>query len=346
MDLINRYFDKIYAVAPEVKKQQITYPEKRYGKEIRLLPANFTSDGSFIGKLKLLLKAPKLMFQIHRAAKKVDVVHLRCPGNVAFVGLFAFLFSRKKCFIKYAGQWKNYKGESLSYRIQKFLIKHFYRKSLVMVYGDKNKDKNIEPFFATSVTRKDVKNASKKKKVLSGNIKLITVSRIVKGKRIDTILHALRLLPEQYQLTIVGDGEEKANLERLVSKLNLRDRVIFTGQLPFSELKALYSQHHLFVLASEPFEGFPKVLLEAMAYGIPAIASDIGINRFTLFERGLVFRLGDHHNLMEKIIRLSQDKELYSLYSKNARKYASKHTLQDLDELFIKMFLKYGIING
>jgi glycosyltransferase involved in cell wall biosynthesis len=77
-------------------------------------------------------------------------------------------------------------------------------------------------------------------------------------------------------LTIVGEGKHGGELERLSSSLALDDRVVFTGELPGSEaVRRVLANADLFVHPSRA-EGLPRVVIEAMAQGLPCIASTIG----------------------------------------------------------------------
>jgi glycosyltransferase involved in cell wall biosynthesis len=76
-------------------------------------------------------------------------------------------------------------------------------------------------------------------------------------------------------LLVAGDGPDRAMLDEMVARLGLGDRVRFLGRQPHERLAGLYTAADALVLASSR-EGWANVLLEAMACGTPAIASDAG----------------------------------------------------------------------
>ena len=79
----------------------------------------------------------------------------------------------------------------------------------------------------------------------------------------------------------LGSGEELPSLSRLADSLGLSDAIRFHGYVPFGrELLDLYCESDLFVLPAVAGEGLPKVLVEAMSQGVPAIATDVGSSRF------------------------------------------------------------------
>ena len=103
---------------------------------------------------------------------------------------------------------------------------------------------------------------------------IVMVGNLVPEKGHDLVLTALTELPGIY-LAIVGEGPERRNLDNLIDKYGLRDRVRFLAVRPQSELKWVYSAADVLVLASTR-EGWPNVLLEAMACGTPVVATDVG----------------------------------------------------------------------
>ena len=104
-----------------------------------------------------------------------------------------------------------------------------------------------------------------------GRKTLLSVGHLIERKGHDLIIRALEHLPE-VDLIIAGDGPERARLERLVAKFGLGERVRFAGVVDHRDLPALYSAADALVLASSR-EGWPNVLLEALACGTPVIAS-------------------------------------------------------------------------
>lgn len=98
-------------------------------------------------------------------------------------------------------------------------------------------------------------------------------------KGIDTLVEALARLAAGglgLRLVHVGDGRCRPDLERLVSRLGMADRVVFTGDLPAGDaVRRHLDAADLFVLPSRT-EGLPRALVEAMARGLPAIGSTAG----------------------------------------------------------------------
>ena len=102
---------------------------------------------------------------------------------------------------------------------------------------------------------------------------LLSVGHLIERKGHDLIIRALADLPD-VDLIIAGDGPERDHLQRLAVSLNVADRVRFLGVIDHHRLADLYSAVDLLVLASSR-EGWPNVLLEALACGTPVVATRI-----------------------------------------------------------------------
>ena len=113
---------------------------------------------------------------------------------------------------------------------------------------------------------------------------VLSVGRLVERKGHKYLLRAMSYLQSDFRnvkLLIVGSGPEEGHLKLLVTKMKLKDKVIFTGEVTEKELLIFYSRADVFVLPSivdskGDTEGFGVVLLEAMSAGKPVVATKVG----------------------------------------------------------------------
>ena len=103
---------------------------------------------------------------------------------------------------------------------------------------------------------------------------VLSIGSLVPLKGHDLVIRALAGLPDAV-LVIVGEGPQAGRLRALVERLGLGARVRFLGMVPQERLVTLYNAADVAVLASSR-EGFPNVLLEALACGTPVVASAVG----------------------------------------------------------------------
>ncbi len=111
---------------------------------------------------------------------------------------------------------------------------------------------------------------------LTGKV-IASVGSLIERKGHDVVIRAVAAIPDA-TLLIAGEGEEEGRLKALAKKLGVEARVRFLGQLAHEDLAELYNAADALALASTR-EGWPNVLLEAMACGTPAVASGAGGNR-------------------------------------------------------------------
>ena len=101
--------------------------------------------------------------------------------------------------------------------------------------------------------------------------RILFVGRFDPVKGVQYLLRAMKIVCEvlpDAKLILVGDGEERENLECLTDSLGIRDRVFFVGMIPHEKIPDYLYQADIFVLPSLS-EGFGIVILEAMACGLP-----------------------------------------------------------------------------
>ncbi len=149
-----------------------------------------------------------------------------------------------------------------------------------------------------------------------GVFRIVSVGRAVAKKGYDDLLKTLGDLPAEIPWTFehIGGGPLLEGLEAQSAALPLAERLCWNGARPQQDVIALLAQADLFVLASHDQidgdrDGIPNVLLEAMAMGVPVVASDAGAIS-ELIEHdvtGLLVGAGDTHAFTEAITSLAQD---------------------------------------
>src|SRR6185436_268952 len=108
--------------------------------------------------------------------------------------------------------------------------------------------------------------------------RILSVGRLVYQKGLDLAIHALSGLQDlNWEWDIIGDGPEMDALKSLVESLGISGRITFLGWQSREELIQCYKQSNLFLFPSR-HEGMPNAVLEAMASGLPVIASKIAGN--------------------------------------------------------------------
>lgn len=193
------------------------------------------------------------------------------------------------------------------------------------------------------------KNEIKMNLKISNNNEIIIgfVGRIAYGKGWDTFIKALNdlniKLPDlRFKAIIVGEGSEEKKLNYLITNTNLDDRVVRLGLLSQEKLADIYNCLSIFIFPTErEGESLGLVALEAMACGVPAIASDFAAPKYYIKDElnGYKFTVKEFKDLsakIEKYIFLTED-EKYIL-SRNAHVTASEYFEDNLLEKLKKIF--------
>lgn len=109
------------------------------------------------------------------------------------------------------------------------------------------------------------------------NQMVLFAGRMVKQKRLSDLLHAAaRVLREAAGVcfVLVGEGKELSHAKVVCSKLGLKDKVMFPGNVPYDEMPAYFAAADVFLLSSG-YEATPRVLMESVAAGLPIVAADV-----------------------------------------------------------------------
>lgn len=136
-----------------------------------------------------------------------------------------------------------------------------------------------------------------------GNSKrFLAVGRFSRGhKGFDLLIEAFHLFSQhnqEWNLDIVGEGEEETLYRSLITKYHLEDRVFIH---PFTNnIQDYYSQAQVYVLSSR-WEGFGLVLVEAMAHGLPVVSSDLPTSKEIMGSFGLYFKSEDVNDLAQRL---------------------------------------------
>lgn len=172
--------------------------------------------------------------------------------------------------------------------------------------------------------------------------RLLFAGRVVMQKNVPLLLESLRYFINAYSLPIrldlVGDGEDMPRIGNMIEQLSLQECVSLKGNVMGKELESLYEEADAFVMTSTR-ESFPQVLLEAMAKGLPIVASNINGVR-TVVEDGAAGLLVE---LKEKAFadafhRLIIEKGLYQKLSRGSLEGAAKYSWNTTIEKYIGVY--------
>src|SRR3989344_1932728 len=319
------------------KVHVITYTSKRISKENHPFKIERVSK-----RWPWFLRHLIYFFKVFFNSPKNDLVYSLSTLNGGISSLIAAKIFRKKFYIRivgdYAWQVAMEKGRTdiliddfqtakktgwvgflfwlqglLCRKADQIIVPSEYLKTIVMGWGVKeSKIKviyNSVNFKPLDISRQDARN----KIGIHGNI-VVSIGRLVpwKGFRmLIKIMPQLLALNQFFRLIIIGDGPEKKNSEVIVKNLSLDKKVFLVGKKSKADLALYLAASDMFILNSG-YEGFSHQILEAMAAGVPVVASAILGNREIINqgENGFLVKYNDEFNLIEAIKSLIQNPDI------------------------------------
>jgi glycosyltransferase involved in cell wall biosynthesis len=142
-----------------------------------------------------------------------------------------------------------------------------------------------------------------------GPFRVLCVSRLISRKAIDQLIRAfvsVNVMFPDAELVIAGDGVEAKPLRKLATAFGLRDAVRFEGRRSHETMAELYRTAHLFVLPSR-WEGMSNAMLEAMATGLPVVATETGGTSELVRDNGIVVPPDNVEKLSEAMVSMLSD---------------------------------------
>lgn len=181
-----------------------------------------------------------------------------------------------------------------------------------------------------------------------GAWRIVQAARLVPKKGIPTALRAFAEFVQTHPaatFTLAGEGPLDSDLRRLAAELGLADRVRFTGFLDQDALQALFRESHIFFHPSETaggdVEGVPNALLEAMAGGLPVVATRHGgiPEVVTDGKTGLLCAERNHAALAGALLRLADSPDFFQELSEQAaisvkEQFSAERQIAAVEEIY------------
>lgn len=185
----------------------------------------------------------------------------------------------------------------------------------------------------------------KNKKIDKDHKVILYVGSLRLSKGVNYLIESLKLIMNEVpmvELVIIGDGDQRKRLENLTGSLELTKYIKFMGILSHKDVIDCMLDSDIFILPSLS-EGFPNVIIEAMATGLPIIATNIGGIPEVVkhMKNGLLVEPKSSVEIAAKAISLLTNEDLRKKISDNnkleAQKFSVKDIVLDLNEIYIQI---------
>ncbi|WP_104515536.1 glycosyltransferase family 4 protein [Nonlabens xylanidelens] len=172
-------------------------------------------------------------------------------------------------------------------------------------------------------------------------IKILAVGRLEKVKGFDNLLRSVSLLltllkekEVEIQLTIIGEGAERQNLEMLIMELGIQNVVSLTGSKNRFEIKEMYNQSDFLVISSL-HEALPTVMLEAMSMGLPIVSTSVGSIPYELPDDNILCSRNEPSEMVQGLEQMIFLKSSWDAIGKSNRQYILKEYGRDVFETIL-----------
>lgn len=274
---------------------------------------------------------------IWNAVGKADAVHAPIPGDVGTIGMIFALMRRKRLFVRHCGNWLA--PGTIAERAWKWSMERFAGgRNVMLATGGSSeppskRNSNVRWIFSTSLAAEQIRSGSPRELPLDGELRLVIACRQEERKGTDIVIAALPLLIKRFEgvsLDVIGSGSLLNRLKKQADELGISTRVKFHGKVPQSEVIKLLRKGHVFCYPTSASEGFPKVVLEALAAGLPVITTKVSVLP-TLLKSGCGVLLDDASpkTLADAVTALCTDAQKFSRMSRHALETAGQYSLDN-----------------
>lgn len=286
----------------------------------------------------------KAMFRVYKELNRFspDVVHSHLSGG--FYSTLWILFHSVK-MIHTVHNMPMYEFGA----IKRFVMSVLYKLGKAIPVGISNE---ISQMIKTTYHSKygvelvynpvDVQRFAMVKKEKHIGYQLVNVGRLDIQKNHRLLIKAfssvVKHIPEA-RLWILGDGPLRNELKVYINNLGLNDSIILKGNV--ADVENYLAKADAFVLSSD-YEGLPLSILEAMAAGLPVVATDVGGVKDIVTDNGILVPKGDCDKLAKAMIKIGQNNLLRCKYAKNSSVNAKQFDSDVIAKKYEGLYIKYG----
>lgn len=344
MGAISELFDETRIVVPCRTDGSTSGLSPLLGNNLSVVSLSEPSGVGFRRKMDMPIWLTRNCLTILREIRKADAVHSPIPGDIGTIGMAFAMILRKPLFVRHCGNWL----------VQRTLAERFWKWSMEFFAGGRNamlatggsdnppsaKNPHLEWIFATSLRRAEIEANSPRELRTDTPIRLIIVCREEERKGTDVVLDSLPLILKKLPkvtLDVVGGGTKLDVFRKQAATLNVEDRVLFHGKVVHAQVIELLKNSSLFCYPTSASEGFPKVVLEAMAIGLPVITTRVSVlPQLIGSTNGILLDRPEATDVADAVLEICSDPARYRSMSASAIETAKAFSLEGWQELIRK----------
>jgi glycosyltransferase involved in cell wall biosynthesis len=279
---ISELFDETTLVVPCSPERHPAGELPLEGNNLSVVPLSIPGGTGLTRKLRLPAWLARNGPVLIRHVRRANAVHAPIPGDVGTLGLLVALALRKPLFVRHCGNW--FEPRTAAEHFWKWLMEHYAGGQNVMlatggaVHPPSRRNPHIRWIFSTSVTEDELRHYGAAQRTFPAALRLITCCRQERKKGTGAVIASLPMLADDFptvHLDVVGEGPDLAHFKAQALATGVAHRVTFHGRVNHGEVLALLERADVFCFPTSASEGFPKAVVEAMACGLPIVATRV-----------------------------------------------------------------------
>jgi len=352
---LSQLFDETRLLVPIVSEARPVGEIPLWGSNLRIVPLTVRRGAGLASKLSfvpwLVRNGPCLMRELIAA----DSVHTPIPGDVGTIGMLGAAMLRKPLFVRHCGNWT--KPATLAEKFWRwFMERHADRRNVMLATGGASqppslRNPNVRWIFSSSLTDEELATyGCPRCYPKDGRVRLVIVARQEPDKGAAMVIRSLPLLASNFpgtEFEIVGDGTAIPSFRTLARQLGVLPRVTFTGKLNHTQVMQRLQEATLFAFPTTSSEGFPKAVLEALATGLPVLATRVSVLPQLLGQGcGVLLEEATPQAVAQGVERVLQSPSEYEAMSRKAVETARQYSLEAWrDEIRRHLEAAWGPLN-
>jgi glycosyltransferase involved in cell wall biosynthesis len=334
---ISELFDETRLVVPCESARDDQGLSPLIGNSLSVVPLSVPKGTDLRRKLDLPFWLAKNTRRIWSEIRRADAVHAPIPGDVGTIGILFALVQRKLLFVRHCGNWM----------VQRTAAEVFWRWIMERFAGGRNvmlatggseaapsrKNPHVRWIFSTSLSRSEIEEAAPRPFPVNKELKLLVACRLEKNKGVETVIESFPRIIEKFPratLEIIGGGSLLKELQSRADSQKLNNRIKFYGKIEQKRVLQIMRRAHVFCFPTQASEGFPKVVIEALACGLPVITTRVSVLPHLIDKKcGILLREPSAENLARAVSEIFAEPENYEALSANAIAAAREFTLEN-----------------
>jgi len=270
-----------------------------------------------------------------REIGRADAVHTPIPGDVGTVGMLVAMVLGKPLFVRHCGNWLA--PTTTAEHFWKWLMERTAggRRVMLTTGGGtgvpSEANAALQWIFSTSLTEEELRRCATRRVAPFGT-RLIIACRQDPEKGTGAAIRSLPRILERFPdatLDVVGHGPGLERFRAEAHALGVADRVTFHGKVGHDAVMRLFQSATVFCYPTVASEGFPKVVLEALACGLPVVTTRVSIlPELMSGGGGVLVEAGDPDSVAKGVAACLGDPVEYARKSQRAIETASRYSLE------------------